>query len=248
MLLLDREDLRVETCVSYFQGGEDMTRDADNDNPGGALRRALEREQSWQNMSDGNAALAHQPAVQSDHQSGLQPDHQDVERPDSDVGEQASAISSDELELQDQPAQMVDQLVDQPARGEHDIAAPVIETTAGVIPSSNAIPISALGIAMPHRPTPAVRRTALQPAPVPAPAQTRARARRRPRPADLGKQGSEHLFNRPPGAPAGQAEPSPMEKAINAKPRKPLTAQPGFVAGLASALVFGAAFYAYLVL
>ena len=109
------------------------------------------------------------------------------------------------------------------------------------IPNSHAIPVAALGISMPHRPIPAGRSVDLR----------EPRVRRHPRraeaSADLGKRGSEHLFNRQPGSTRVQPEPSPMEKAINTKPRAPVTSQPGFLAGLVAALVCGGAFYSYLV-
>ena len=203
-----------------------MTRDADNDNPTGVAARkqahAQEQVQSWQGQSHGNAALADQPEPHIEDQ-----------------------ILEDEIDHSAEPVE------NEPAVGPPSLPeTSIIETAAtgsavqhasGLIPNSNAIPISALGISIPRRPIPAVQQTEVQ---VRAP---QAPVRRRQHSADLGKQGSEHLFNLPPRPAQQQAEPSPMEQAINAKPRTPLTSQPGFLAGLVAALVSGGAVYGYLV-
>ena len=200
----------------------DMTRDADNDNPirAAAREQAQQEVQSWQGLSQGNAALADQPV----------PDALD-QVPELDDQQQ---IAPDESEQQTAEA------VGPPDLPQADIARPSEDQSVRSIPNTNAIPISALGIAVPQRPIPAEPQVGLQ---VRAPS---APARPRRKPADLGRQGSEHLFNLPPRPARQQAEPSPMEKAINVKPRTPLTSQPGFVAGLVAALVSGGFMYGYL--
>ncbi len=201
-----------------------MTRDADNDNPtvSGAGNRAQASAQSWQTRSEGNAALAAEPAAEVEDQEHIyeQAEQREPERSEAEqVTETALPPSLPEAAFSD-------------------------GTNSGLtasLPNSNAIPISALGVSIPHRPIPAVHGTGLQ---VRMPSKA---AHRHQLSRDLGKQGSEHLFNLPPRPEPHRAEPSPMEKAINAKPRTPLTSQPGFVAGLVAALVSGGAIYGYLV-
>ena len=207
-----------------------MTRDADNDNSSGHSARSSEQgQQAWQGLSQGNAALADQPAQEYCDNGNPIETKQEIEQADpksashdgeaAGTGEAASDIA-----------------VSPPESNQQELTSPT-----GPIPNSHAIPVAALGISMPHRPIPAGRSVELR----------EPRVRRHPRraeaPADLGKPGSEHLFNRPPGATRVQPEPSPMEKAINTKPRAPVTSQPGFLAGLVAALVCGGAFYSYLV-
>ncbi|MEM7747977.1 MAG: hypothetical protein AAF346_06965 [Pseudomonadota bacterium] len=215
-----------------------MTRDADNDNSTAASRRGNDQVRSWQGMSHGNAALADRLAAEigTDAASEIQ----------SSIGSEAAV---------DQPAIEAGLSGGPTEPGNSDFeghdasvdwsAAPDIPNIPGIpsIPSFDAVPIEVLGIATPHRPIPAARQTQIEPRPV-----ARPKTRRQSHSADLGKQGNAHLFNLPPNAaPAGQPEPSPMEQAINVKPRPPLTSQPGFLAGLVAALVCGGGYYSYLI-
>ncbi len=202
-----------------------MTRDADNDNSTAASRRAHEHAQSWQGMTHGNAALADRLAAD------IGPDAAG-DFHSSTGGETSVEASLAETFPDSGTAEPVS------SNFENQVAAHGWAAAPG-IPSSDAVPIEVLGIATPHRPIPAARQTQIKPRPA------RPRTRRQTNASDLGKQGNAHLFNIPPEA--AQPEQSPMEQAINVKPRPPLTSQPGFLAGLVAALVCGGGYYAYLV-
>ena len=236
-----------------------MTRDADNDNSSGAAARqqahAEEHVQSWQGLSHGNAALADQPEPHIADQ--ILEDEVDLDIATAESAPTSEAVSPPNLpetsaldtslpESSLPETSVPETSVREPSLtetiiAETGVAGTQVDLATGSIPTSNAIPIRALGISIPQRPIPAARQTEIQ---VRAPQR---QVRRRQRPVDLGKQGSEHLFNLPPRPEPPQAEPSPMEQAINAKPRSPLTSQPGFLAGLVAALVSGGAIYGYLV-
>ena len=208
-----------------------MTRDADNDNSSGHSVQSSEPAQhAWQGLSHGNAALADQPS-----QDYVDNGNADEAEQDNDQASSKSASHAGEATGRDEAS---GKTVDSPPESsQQELTSPT-----SPIPNSDAIPVAALGISMPHRPVPAERSVEVrQP-------QSRRHASLNEAPADLGKRGSEHLFNRPPSAARVQPEPSPMEKAINTKPRVPVTSQPGFLAGLVVALMCGGAYYGYLVL
>ncbi|MEM6498502.1 MAG: hypothetical protein AAF709_17480 [Pseudomonadota bacterium] len=203
-----------------------MTRDADNDNSAAAARLRPDQAQSWQGMSHGNAALADRLAADMNTYAAS-------EFQSSADGDGAIAVAAADTLRGSATAEPVNNDFE-------SNNATAGWTVATSIPSSDALPIEVLGLATPHRPIPAARQMQLEPRPL-----SRPRTRRQPHEADLGKQGNAHLFNIPPEA--AQPEQSPMEQAINVKPRSSLTSQPGFLAGLVAALVIGGGYYAYLV-